>query len=142
MLFNKLSENNDINKYLNNSSFYTPSLNYFYKNRLNIINNEINFNFKGDDIEINLLDNNNIVNIKIMNNTTTIKYNENILLTKYTPLFISNDKNHSYKILIENDNLNIIVDDKYNLIKIIIPYENFIIKNTEIKTEYGGWWLL
>ena len=142
MLFNKLSENNDINKYLNNSSFYTPSLNYFYKNRLNIINNEINFNFKGDDIEINLLDNNNIVNIKIMNNTTNIKYNENILLTKYTPLFISNDKNHSYKILIENDNLNIIVDDKYNLIKIIIPYENFIIKNTEIKTEYGGWWLL
>jgi hypothetical protein len=34
------------------------------------------------------------------------------------------------------------MENKFNLIKSIIPNEKFIINNTEIKTEYGGWWLL
>ena len=88
LLLSKLSLINNINQYLDHSLLYTPSLNYFYKNRLNIINNEINFYFVGNDFEINILDNNNnIINLKIINNFTNITYNDTNILTKYTPFF-------------------------------------------------------
>jgi len=143
LLLTKLSLMNNINKYLDNSLFYTPSLNYFYNNRLNIINNEVNFYFKGGDLEINLINSeNNIININIINNITTIKYNDNEILQKYTPFIVTEKKNQLYKILIEQNNINIIMENKFNLIKLIIPNENFMIENTDIKTKYGGMWLL
>ena len=143
LLLTKLSLMNNVNKYLDNSLFYTPSLNYFYNNRLNIINNEVNFYFKGGDLEINLINSeNNIININIINNITTIKYNDNEILQKYTPFIVTEKKNQLYKILIEQNNINIIMENKFNLIKLIIPNENFMIENTDIKTKYGGMWLL
>ena len=120
---------------------YTPPLNYFHKNRLNIVNNEINFYFRGNDLEINLFDNNNnIINIKIINNNTNIKYNNTEILEKYTPFLLNNKKNQLYKISVQKNNINIIIENKFNLIKSNILDEEFIINNTEIKTEYGGWW--
>ena len=142
LLLTKLSVTNNINKYLDKYFFYTSPLNYFYKNRLIVLNNELNFYFRGSNLEINLLDNNNIINIKILNNSTTIKYNNDEVLNKYTPFIVTEKKNQLYKILIEQNNINIIIENKFNLIKAIIQNESFIISNTEIKTEYGGWWLL
>jgi hypothetical protein len=143
LLLTDLSSSNTINTYLDNSLFYTPPLDYFHKNRLNIINNEVKFYFRGSNLEINLVDNYyNIINLKIINNITSIKYNDIEVLTKYTPFIVTEKKNQLYKILIEKNIINIIMENKFNLIKSNIPTNDFMINNTEIKTENGGWWLL
>jgi hypothetical protein len=142
LLLNNLSETNNINKLLNTTLSYTPPLNYFYKNRLNIINNEIHFYFRGNDFEINLLNNIHTINIKIINNVTSIKYDDTIIFTKYTPFLLTEKKNQLYKIMIHENNFDIIINNKFNLIKTILPIDDFMIDDSQIKTEFGGWWLL
>ena len=42
--------------------------------------------------------------------------------------------------MIDEKNINMVIENKYYLIKPPIPNENFFINNTEIKTENGGMW--
>jgi hypothetical protein len=138
-----ISIENDITNHLLNTICYTSSLNYFYKNRLKIIDNQTNFYFNGKDFELNILDkNNNKINIKIINDKTKIHYNEQLLLDKFTPMIINIKKNQHYNIIIDNNELKITIQKKFTLIKCTIPIENFYINDIEIKTEFGGWWLI
>ena len=158
-IYNKvtlLSEKNTINDHLKNNIIYTPSLNHFFKNRLNSVNNNINFFFQGNDLELNLIDYKNqenkdlfnILNIKIINNNTIINLNDNIIYNKYTPYIVHSGKSQNYNINIQNSFLNIIVEKKFNLVQcnIINSIENnpiqFNISEVEIKTINGGWWVI
>jgi len=132
---------NESNSYINNNTFYTPGLNYFYKKRLSISNNQTTFWFQGKDFELNIYDNKNIINLKIINDISKISYNNNVIVDKYTPLILIETKNQQYQILLKNNELHIIIDTKFNVFKSILPIENFNITDIDIKTEIGGWWI-
>jgi hypothetical protein len=142
----ELSYINDNQNKIVKSVFYTPNSNIFLKNRIKFYSNSFSFNFKGNILELNIYDiKNNIINIKIFNQNTVILYNNNEIYNKYTPLIVSSIKNINYEVIILNNALNIIIENKYNLIK--SPIENieqseFIISNIDIKTETGGWWII
>jgi hypothetical protein len=133
----EISNSNFIKNKLNNIICYTPPLNYFFKDRI-----QNNFNFMGKDLEINLFDNENIINIKIINDKTKIKLNNIVIFDQFTPHILNNLKPQHYQLLIENNILMIIINKKFNLIKIQLTIEKFNIKNTEILTESGGWWFI
>ena len=139
----QLSIKNIINNYLDNTIMYTPLSKNYFKDRLLIKDNNINFIFKGSDLEIKINDDlrNNII-LKIIDNNTKIYFNENIILNKYTPYILNNNKNQSYQIIIDKNQFNIIVENKFNLINVTLLIDLFVVKNTEIKTELGGLWIL
>ena len=145
-IYNKLddlSHKNDITNHLSNTICYTPELNYFFKNRLKIIDNQTNFYFNGKDFELNLVNlNNNKINIKIINDKTKIHYDDELLFDKFTPMILNDKKNQHYNIIIDKNELKITIEKKFTLIKCTIPLENYIINDIEIKTEFGGWWLI
>ena len=138
-LLTGLSKQNTITNKLNNRTCYIPPLNYFFKNRLN--NDNISFNFLGKDFEINLIDNesSNKINIKIINDHTKIKLNKVILYDKYTPYIINEQKSQHFQIVIENNQLVIIINQKYNIIKVDLSDHKINITNNEILSEFGGW---
>jgi len=144
------------NNLLENNITYLPPLNYYFKNRLQVNNNNINFNYLGDDIEINLhnsfinesvnktldlLENvkQNIINVKIMNDYTKISFNDNVLLSKYTPQLLTSKKSQNYKILIEKNILTLTIENKFTLIKVTLPQHDIIVKTVDVKTINGGW---
>ena len=133
-----LSNNNIITEELKNTISYIPPLNYFFKDRLD---NNLSFNFTGKDFELNLIDNdnNNSINIKIMNDNTKIKLNKVIIYDKYTPYILNEQKSQNFQILIENNQLLITINQKYNIIKIDLPDQKINITNNEILSENGGW---
>ena len=152
-----LSQKNTINDNLKNNIIYTPPLNHYFKNRLNAINNNINFFFQGNDLELNLIDYKNqenkdffdIINIKMINNNTQINLNNNIIYDKYTPYIVHTGKSQNYNINIQNKILNVIVEKKFNLVQCNVinqMLENneiqFNISEVEIKTIDGGWWIV
>ena len=139
-ILNSLSKKNIITNKLENSLFFTPPLNYFLKKRLVIYNNIINFNFKGSDFEINIFDNQLCINIKLKNNITKILYNNDIILEKYTPYIVNNNKIQNYKIIIEKNDFNILLNDKFKLINLLLPSDSFNGNNVEIKTDGEGLW--
>jgi hypothetical protein len=132
---------NESNCYINNTTFYTSPLNYFYKKRLNISNNRTTFFFQGKDFELNIYNNKDIINLKIINDNTKISYNDNIIITRYTPRILNENKNQQYQILIQDNQLYMIINTKFNLIKCTLPIKNFNITDIDIKTEMGGWWI-
>jgi len=134
-----LSKKNSITNQLNNRTCYVPPLNYFFKNRLN--NNDISFNFIGKDFELNLIDNetSNKINIKIINDNTKIKLNKIIIYDKYTPYIINEKKSQYFQILIDNNQLVITINQKFNIIKIDLPDQKINITENEILSEFGGW---
>jgi len=152
-----LSQKNTINDNLKNNIIYTPPLNHYFKNRLNAINNNINFFFQGNDLELKLIDYKNqenkdffdIINIKMINNNTQINLNNNIIYDKYTPYIVHTGKSQNYNINIQNKILNVIVEKKFNLVQCNVinqMLENneiqFNISEVEIKTIDGGWWIV
>ena len=137
---NYLSKNNIITNKLEHSLFFTPSLNYFFKDRLSINNNIINFNFKGSDFEMNIFDNQLCINIKLKNNITKIFYNNEIILEKYTPYIVNNNKIQNYKIIIEKNDFSILLNDKFKLINTLLPNDSFNGNSVEIKTDSEGLW--
>ena len=145
-IYNKLdnlSHKNEITQHLSNTICYTPELNYFFKNRLKIIDNQTNFYFNGKDFELNLVQlNNKKINIKIINDKTRIHYEEELIFDKFTPMILNDKKNQHYNIIVDKDELKITIEKKFTLIKCRIPLENYIINDIEIKTELGGWWLI
>jgi outer membrane receptor for ferrienterochelin and colicin len=140
MLF--LSSKNIMIDHLDTSYMYIPPLDYFFKNRLSINNNQINFNFQGDDLEL-IINNENkdCIKIKIINKDYKITYNNNLLLSKNYN-FLINRKNKKYIIYINNNTLNVLVDYSYNIIKILLPINyNFIMNSIDISSETGGWFI-
>ena len=138
MLF--LSSKNIMNEYLDTSYMYIPQFNYFFKNRLSISNNQINFHFQGDDVEL-IINNKNKdnINIKIINKDYKISYNNELLLSKNYNL---NKKNKKYIINVYNNILHILVDYSYNIIKLQLPtVHNFVMDNIDISSETGGWFI-
>ena len=138
-----ISYQNDITTHISNSICYTPNLNYFFKNRLKVIDNQTNFYFNGQDFELNLIDKNNSkINIKIINDKTKINCNDKLIYEKFTPMILNLNKSQHYNIIISDNELKIIIEKKFTLIKCNIPIENFYIDDIQIKTELGGSWLI
>ena len=54
-------------------------------------------------------------------NETKILFNNDEIYQKHTPYLISEHRVQNYDIIINNNNLNIIIDNKFNLIKCILP---------------------
>ena len=141
----ELSKKNKIKNILEKTICYTPEnlKNYYFKDRLEIINNKIDFMFKGTDLEILLYDNEkNIIHIKISIMDTNIIYNDNNIFFKYTPYILNQTKNQKYEFFIHENYLTITIENKFTLIKCEIPKKHFIINNTKIRTELGGWWII
>ena len=139
-LSNILSKNSDMNNYLENIVMYTPSLDNYYKDRLNIKNNKIVFDFIGDGCQIKLIDPNNIILIEIINNNVNVYLNETILYNKYVPYVFNKNTNQRYEIVIDKNIFNFSVN-KIKIVTLNLQLDNFIIINSEIKTLNGGWWL-
>jgi len=138
-----LSEKNILKTRLENTILYTPPTEIFYKNRLLIISNQINFDFKGKDFEINIYDlDKNIINIKIKDNNTKILYNNNSILEKYTPYILNENKNQFYQIIIHDNKLNLFIERSYNLVKTELPITDFKMNDVSIRSEFGGWWII
>jgi len=133
----------DNNSLLENNITYLPPLNYYFKNRLQVNNNIIDFNYLGDDIELNLVNESvnkeNIINIKIINDYAKISFNDSILLNKYTPQLLTSKKSQNYKIIIEKNILTLTIENKFTLIKLELPQNDIIVKTVDVKTNNGGW---
>jgi hypothetical protein len=139
-LSNILSKNSDMNNYLENIVMYTPSLDNYYKDRLNIKNNKIVFDFIGDGCQIKLIDQNNFILIDIMNNNVSIYLNELSVYNKYVPYVFNKTTNQRYELFIDKKQFNFLIN-KMKIVNLNLPLDNFIISNSEIKTLNGGWWL-
>ena len=139
-LSNILSKNSDMNNYSDNTVMYTPVLDNFYKDRLNVKNNKIVFDFIGDGFCIKLIDKNNIILIDIVNNNVNVYLNEVNLYNKYTPYVFNKSTNQRYELSIDKKQFNFIVN-KIKIVTLNLPLDNFIIMNTDVKTLNGGWWL-
>ena len=139
-----ISKRNNIKSYLQNSIFYTPQIDYYFKDRLQIYNeNSLRFEFKGNDLDINMFDiDNNKINLKIINDQSSVTFNDTLILHKYTPFIIQNHKNHKYDIQLNDNELNFIIEKKFTLFKCKLPVVIFNIIRTEIKTLNGGWWIV
>ena len=132
---NNLSKNNIITNRLENSLFFIPPLNYYFKDRLLIKDNIINFSFRGNDFDMNIYDNSSVINIKIKNNITKIFCNELFVYEKYTPYILNNNKIQKYIIIIENGMLSITLNDKFKLINALLGLDNFNGISVDIKSD-------
>ena len=143
-LCTSLSKRNNIKTHLQNSIFYTPQIDYYFKDRLQIYNeNSLRFQFKGSDLDINMFDiNNNRIGLKIMNDQSSVMFNDTLIIHKYTPYIVQNDKTHKYDVQLNDNELNFIIEKKFTLFKCKLPVEVFNIIRTEIKTLNGGWWIV
>ena len=141
-LIMELSKMNDHSMRLNNTICYTPKLDYFFKNRIKVINNEFSFYFIGKDFEINIITGYNIINLKITDINSKIYYKNDLLLDKYTPYLLNEKKNQHYKISINDNILLMTIEKKFVLIKCEIPDILENINDVEIKSSSGGWWLI
>ena len=132
---NNLSKKNIITNRLENSLFFIPPLDYYFKNRLLIKNNVVNFSFKGYDFDMKIYDNSSIINIKIKNNITKIFCNELFVYEKYTPYILNNNKIQKYVLVIENGMLNITLNDKFKLVNALLGLDNFNGIGVDIKSD-------
>ena len=141
-----LSHKNEINEQdlLTKSIFYVSGSDNLLMDRLSIIQNTLNFNFQGQDLEIHIYndkDEDDKIILQILNDNTTIHHNKIEIHKKYTPMIVSNLKSQNYEISIKDGNLNMVIEGRFNLIKTMINNKNFIIKKVFIKTMMGGWFI-
>jgi hypothetical protein len=142
-----LSHKNEIHErdLLTKSIFYISGSDNLLIDRLSIIQNTLNFNFQGQDLEIHIYNDNDDkddkIILQILNNNTTIHHNKIEIYKKYTPMIVSNLKSQNYEISIRDGYLNIIIERRFNLIKSMINNKNFIMKKIFIKTMIGGWFI-
>ena len=145
------SENKIVIEY---NMFYTGnSQNLFFKNRLFVSNNNsVKFNYQGSDVELRLLNNNietgneeqkeKSIIIKILNNNTTLYYNQKMFFNRQTPHLLLNNKYQHYEIIIENNMLKLVVENKFTLLNVEIPEKDFTFLEVEIKSESDGSWIV
>ena len=140
-VLSNVTHNLSIDTYLENTISYLPAKNDFFKNRLNINGHEVNFYFKGKDMDLRINEN---MLINISNDKTHVLYDNKLLLVKYTPLILNDSKQQHYKIIVNNNKLNIIVENKFNLINFNIPEEYGVtgLLQIDIKSDNGGWLII
>jgi len=119
------------------------------KNRLLIDNNSVKFSYQGSDLELRLLNNNieggneeKSVIIKVLNNNTTLYYNQKMFFNRPTPHLLLNNKYQQYEIIVENNMLKLVVENKFTLLNVEIPEKDFTFSEVEIKSESDGSWIV
>jgi hypothetical protein len=138
---------------IEHNMFYTGnSQNFFFKNRLFVSNNNsVKFNYQGSDVELRLLNNVKTGNeeqkeksiiIKVLNNNTTLYYNQKMFFNRQTPHLLLNNKYQQYEIIIENNMLKLVVENKFTLLNVEIPEKDFTFSEVEIKSESDGSWIV
>lgn len=172
---------------IEHSMFYTVnSQNLFFKNRLLVDNNSVKFSYQGSDLELRFL-NNNVVEsqvkeehgvkeekedkekslvIKVLNNNTTLYFNQKMFFNRPTPHLLLNNKYQHYEIIVENNMLKLVVENKFTLLNVEIPEiissfvasdyngsaseqallgpakKDFTFSEVEIKSESDGSWIV
>jgi hypothetical protein len=84
----------------------------------------------------------NFVIIKVLNNKTILYFNGKIFFNKSTPHLLLNNKYQQYEIIIENNMLKLVVENKFTLINVEIPEKDFTFSDIEIKSESDGSWII
>ena len=151
-LLNSVSVKCNIVKKIDKNIFYTSNSNIYLKDRIFAKNNIFLFQFKGIKAEIKIIDINNINNINndkneiiihLASDETIILYNNIFIYNKKTPFILNNFKEQSYEISIINNEINISVNNKLNIIRQNFYSEKiFNILSIEVKTENSeGFWI-
>jgi len=141
-LLNTVSLNCNIVKKIDKNIFYTSNSNIYLKDRIFPKNNSFSFQFKGIKAEIKIIDYNEII-IHLASDETIILYNNIFIYNKKTPFILNNFKEQYYEISIINNQINISVDNKLNIINQSFYSEKiFNILSIEVKTENSeGFWI-
>jgi len=135
-LMQYLSNKNIINDSLKTNISYLPPLkNYFSKNRINIDNNQINFDYQGKDLKLRI----NNLNITFIENKVIISYNSDVLFDRRITFLKNEIKHRNYKISVKNSNLYIFINNLVIDKNIILPIDNFIMDSVDTLSENGGW---
>jgi hypothetical protein len=138
----KLSNNCDIINKIESTTTFIPKLNNYLKNRINVNNNSIQFNYQGSDIDIMLYsDEDHKLKLIINGDNTKIFLNSELIIDKFTPFILNPNKQHNYLIKIEESNLSLIIENKFRLLNVDIK-ENFKFNNCDIMSINGGLLLL
>ena len=152
-LLYSLSTKNKIDDVLHKNITYVPSLsNHYLINRLTSIDNNINFSYSGNDILLNIMSvNNTSIYIKFINNKCIVLFDNKEIYNKQLQSIntIQNinqnvnqvSQNKFYKIFINKDYLNIIIDFPKIISRIPLPIDYFVINSINIMSEKGGWLL-
>jgi hypothetical protein len=138
----KLSPKCNIVNKLENNTIFIPPLNKYFKNRIDVSNNSIKFNYQGTDINIILysINNNNSednLELKINGDNTKIFLNNNLIVDKFTPFILNSQKQHQYLIKIEEHTLSLVIQNKFRLLNIDIK-DNFTFDKCDIMSINGG----
>ena len=144
-VFANINSNSEFhnNEILTQSIFYTLN-SVFYKERIDVLENSINFYYQGSDLEIifNGIGDSSL-KINIFDNNTTIYYNNLEILKKYTPMILNGAKSQNYKISIVDKTITILVEGKFNLVKAVLDNNvDFVANNVDIMSVGGGWWIV
>ena len=149
-LLNIISPKCNIINNIEKNIFHTSNSNIYLKERIFAIDNSFSFYFKGTKAEIKIIDNNennsgnnNEIILYLATDETIILYNNIFIYNKNTPYIVNSFKEQFYKITITNNNINIIIDNKLNIINESFYSEKiFNILSIEIKTENSeGFWI-
>ena len=140
----KLSLKCNIEEKIENTTTYIPSLNRYLKNRINVNNNSINFNYQGSDINLILYSEmtnlDDKLELKINENNTRLFLNNNLIIDKFTPYILNTNKPHNYLVKIEEQNLSLIIENKFRLLNIDIK-NKFTFTKCNIMSLNGAWLL-
>jgi hypothetical protein len=153
-----LSSKSLIESKLETTTIYIPPLNKYFKDRLFVDNNSIQFNYQGSDMDIllynnELLNDNNIINennkirLSILGDSTKVYLNNYLIMDKYTPFILNPRKYQHYLIKIEENKLTLIIENKFKLLNIDIKDNNNNLVNmkynkADVMSNYGSWILL
>jgi hypothetical protein len=143
-LLNSVSIKCDIVNKIDKNIFYTSNSDIYLKERIFATNNAFSFQFKGIKAEIKIIDSyENEIIIHLALDETIILYNNIFIYNKKTPFILNNFKEQSYEILIINNEINIKVNNKLNIISQNFYSEKvFNILSVEVKTENSeGFWI-
>ena len=144
-----LSKKSSNNSKLENSTMFIPPLNNYFKNRLkNDVDsdgksiNSLKFNYQGSDFDILLYNNNDKLKLKIMGDSTKVFFNDYLVLDKYTPFILNPNKTQYYQVKIDGNNLSLIIENKFRLVNVDIPNNDFVFTDCDIKSDNGGWCII
>ena len=125
------------------------SFNYGIKKEKNleerINNNSVKFSYQGNDLELKFLNNSSeekCIILKIFNNNTTLYYNQKMFFNKPTPHLLLHNKYQHYEIVIENDILKLIVENKFTLLNVQLPEKDLSFNEVDVKTDGEGSWII
>ena len=134
--YNALENNSKSNNILDQSIMYIPNKNIYF-NRIPVINNSVNFTFKGNDIIIKLSSESNNFIFSFLYNILIIIFNGTKIYNKKIPQLNLNQNIYN-NINIEFNSNNIIIKNN-NIVIVDMPFSLFNIINTEFSTSKPSW---